>query len=185
MKPEELRFRWTPELSSLGLRSLQGNGNEPYPNLADGSRDLRGLTISQFIKNVTVSDANLSHSATKGFGQFGMCHVLRCSFREAMLTTNIGNNFQDCDFSIAQLRGVVPRGRFETATSHQRICRQQWEIKFNSSVAPSSRRTFGKQLWLTACLRTANLQAASSEVAHWRRQDLTAARWRQLSLATH
>jgi len=112
MKPEELCSRWTPEISDLGLRSLQGSGDDPYPQLADGRHDLRGLTISQFVKNVKVSDADLSYCSTDGFGQFGMCHVLRCSFYEAKLTTNIGSDFQMCDFSVAHLRGVVLRGKF-------------------------------------------------------------------------
>jgi uncharacterized protein YjbI with pentapeptide repeats len=109
---EILRNRWTPELSSVGIRSLMGKSEPPFPNLLNGLRDLRGLTISSFMKGISIAETDLSGCVTKGFGQFGMCRVLKCSFLDAEITTNLGNDFETCDFTAATLTSVVLRGQF-------------------------------------------------------------------------
>jgi uncharacterized protein YjbI with pentapeptide repeats len=109
---QNIQNRWTPDLTILGNRALIGKGSPPFLNLADGRRDLRGLTISEIVKNVTVSDCDLSGCVAQRFGQFSFCHVLRCSFRQAKLKNNLDHNFQDCDFADAKLAGMVLRGKF-------------------------------------------------------------------------
>ncbi len=112
LKAKNVLNRWTPDSTILGNRSLMGSGGSPFPILANGYRDLRGLTISEIVKNITISDTDLSSCVTEGFGQFSMCRVHRCSFREAKFTTNLGSDFQECDFSSAKLTGAVLRGKF-------------------------------------------------------------------------
>ena len=107
-----LRTRWSSVLLGAGIQSLTGKGLPPFGNLKDGRCDLRGLVISQFVKNATIRDVDLSHSVTEGFGQFGMCHVIRSCFREAKITSNLGYDFQECSFVDAKLSGVVLREKF-------------------------------------------------------------------------
>lgn len=109
---EELRNRWDRDLLIVGVRALLGSGESPFPGLADGRRDLRGLTISEVVKNITISATDLSCSLTKGFGQFD-CRLSQCSFRKGQLTTNLGYEVRDSDFSGASLADAVLRGRFE------------------------------------------------------------------------
>ncbi len=109
---EDFRSRWTSELLTAGVRSLHGKEESPFGNVTDRIRDLRGLLITQPVKSIQIDDADLTGCAVQGFGQFGYCHFARCSFCEAMLTTNLGDNFQDCDFTNANLSGGVIRGRF-------------------------------------------------------------------------
>lgn len=112
LKAENVLSRWTPDATTLGNRSLMGNGGSPFPVLANGYRDLRGLTISEIVKNITISDTDLSRCVTERFGQFSMCRVHRCSFHDASFTTNLGSEFQECDFTSAKLTGAVLRGKF-------------------------------------------------------------------------
>ena len=109
---ESVRNRWTAESSNAGMRMLCGQGSPPFPTLDSGLDDLRGLTITQFIKNVKIRQFDLSGARTEGFGQFGLCSVSLCSFEGSALTTNIGSVFEECDFTSATLSGAVLRGRF-------------------------------------------------------------------------
>lgn len=47
-------LRWTAELQALANAYLSGTGTCPFHDLADGYTDLRGMTISQFIKSSTL-----------------------------------------------------------------------------------------------------------------------------------
>jgi len=109
---EALRTRWTPELSSAAIRWLSGKGEPPFPDLADGRRDLRGLTLNQVVKDATLRDVDLSGAVTKGFGQLNMCFVFNSSFRDARLDTNLRKHFQGCDFTRANLSTVTMWGAF-------------------------------------------------------------------------
>lgn len=112
LKTDDVLARWTPDATILGNRSLMGNGPSPFPLLADGYRDLRGLVISEIVKNITISDTDFGNCATHGFGQFNMCRVHRCRFRASELMTNLGSEFRECDFSDANLTGALLRGKF-------------------------------------------------------------------------
>ncbi|PQO46695.1 pentapeptide repeat-containing protein [Blastopirellula marina] len=107
-----LQNRWTPHDSEAAIHWLLGKGAAPFTRLADGREDLRGLTITQFIKNVSLKNIDFSGAATVGFGQFGMCMIAGCRFSNATLTTNLGHRFQDCDFTAAKMSGAVMRGEF-------------------------------------------------------------------------
>jgi uncharacterized protein YjbI with pentapeptide repeats len=109
---EFVRNRWTRESSDAGMRFLCGKGSPPFPALENGLDDLRGLTITHFIKNLTITQIDLSGARTEGFGQFGMCSVSTCRFERSTLTTNLGSSFEGADFSSATLSGAVLRGRF-------------------------------------------------------------------------
>ncbi len=108
----KLARRWTTQQSNAGLAFLLGKGAPPFQRLDDGQNDLRGLPITQVIRNATISDMDLSGATLEGFGQFGMCRVEHCCFRNSQLTTNLGHLFQACDFTSAKLTGAVLWGQF-------------------------------------------------------------------------
>jgi fluoroquinolone resistance protein len=103
---------WNAQNGLQGQSALTGLGLSPFPDMTDGYIDLRGLSISQFIRNVNTRRIDLSCSTLDGFGQFGMCNFEQARFRDASLQTNLGSSFTSCDFHSAKMSGVVLRGRF-------------------------------------------------------------------------
>lgn len=109
---EFLRERWDAKLSEAGMRFLLGKGTSVFPDLDSGRKDLRGIAIKEFLKYISIHDVDFSGSLIVGFGQFGMCSVERCVFRDSILDTNVGLSFQACDFGGAIFLGGVLRGKF-------------------------------------------------------------------------
>lgn len=107
-----LQERWDAQSTASGNAFLGGKGDPPFGSLEDGRVDLRGLAITQFVKNRTLESFDLSGVSLDGFGQFGMCSLIQCRFCHSQLPTNLGNNFTGCDFSSAKLAGAVLRGKF-------------------------------------------------------------------------
>lgn len=111
---EELRVRWTPELTERGNRYLLGQQHDaPFPDLENGFRDLRGLSISAILGYITLADIDFTGALTERFGQFGSCRVSQCRFRFSEISTNFGKEFTACDLTKANLSGATLRGSFK------------------------------------------------------------------------
>ncbi|NHZ33598.1 pentapeptide repeat-containing protein [Massilia sp. CCM 8692] len=109
---EQLKKRWTTQQICQGEEALVGKSTFPFPVMDDGFVDLRGIAITQFIKNVTINSVDLSGAALERTGQFGMCKVEKVRFCFASLQTHLGKIFNSCDFTSANLSGAVLRGEF-------------------------------------------------------------------------
>ncbi|UUZ52816.1 pentapeptide repeat-containing protein [Massilia sp. H-1] len=109
---KQLRARWTTHLAAEGEAALAGAGEPPFPQLADGFIDLRGLEIGQMIKNAKIQSVDLTGATLVRFGQFAMCNVENTRFPFASMETNIGASFKDCDFTSAKLLRALFRGSF-------------------------------------------------------------------------
>ncbi len=110
---EEVAARWTQTSTAAGNAFLGSSKSAPFGSTIEGLVDLRGLRISQFIKNATIRGIDLSGSSTEGFGQFGFCSVMDSRLVGSKIETNLGSKFIRCNFSHSDLSGAVLRGEFD------------------------------------------------------------------------
>lgn len=106
------KSRWTAVQTSKGEAAITGDVESPFPILANGLTDLRGLVVKRIVKRSKVSLVDLSDAEFGGFAQFSACEVQNTRFRHASLNTNLGNSFRSCDLSSAKLVRAVLRGEF-------------------------------------------------------------------------
>lgn len=105
-----LRDRWTPEqlervLRAFGARTLF----TPFaPVTIDGAeyQDLRGFTIREPIREVTLDHVDFSHARIDWVGAFIGVTVNDCLFTGALLDQNLGGTFRRCGFDEANLSGA-------------------------------------------------------------------------------
>ncbi len=110
---EPLQNRWNGETSKLGMKYLLGKGKAPFPCLGSGREDLRGLVITEMITRADIRDVDLSGAAVEWAGQIGPYTKVRGGvFRYAVIDSNIGDYFSECDFTSTGMSGATIRGEF-------------------------------------------------------------------------
>ncbi len=107
-----LKSRWTEPQTTTGQAAISCDSASPFPPMADGFSDLRGLVVTTILKYAKVSSVDLSGATFEKFGQFAMCDVEKVRFRSALMETNLGRSFRECDFSSAKLLRAILRGAF-------------------------------------------------------------------------
>jgi uncharacterized protein YjbI with pentapeptide repeats len=111
-KIKEMRARWTIKNSVDGVSALTRKGASPFSQTEEGLIDLRGLRIVEMIKGVTVNKMDLSSILLEQFGQFSRCKAENVRLCSASLQTNIGDDFNFCDFTSSKMAGAILRGAF-------------------------------------------------------------------------
>lgn len=146
-----LKSRWNTESSRIGMHFLSGSQAPPFPNLPNGLIDLRGIAISEVIKNATFCKVDFSGSSIVGFGQFAFCRMRYCCFSKSELTTNLGSLFEDCDFTGSNLAGAILRGKFIDCDFNSAILTSArgGSVEFNRCVF---KKTNFRKAELTHCL---------------------------------
>lgn len=106
-----LRERWG-QCRNFSLRnSLAVSGPaHPFGKTECGLEDYRGFMINESLHKMTLEGIDFSY-CTLGKGQF-VSNVRRCLFVGAAIEGNIGETFEDCDFSHTNLRNAILRGAF-------------------------------------------------------------------------
>lgn len=112
-----LRMRWSDEARGRAIALLQeasGQIEGVERVLVDGREyaDLRGLSVSEPIRRVTLRHVELSCSETVEFGMMDYVAAEECRFVAAKWGTSIGSSFVECTFELARLRGTILRGSF-------------------------------------------------------------------------
>jgi uncharacterized protein YjbI with pentapeptide repeats len=96
------------EKKQLQLVSLSKTGDGENEKL-----DLRGFPVSVIVRSADLVGIDFSESTwCTGAAQMILCRVERCDFVSAVLTTNVGARYTDCDFTKANLKKAVLRGTF-------------------------------------------------------------------------
>jgi len=114
----ELRSRWTNDSSTKANRALKlglmSNLTENLPIESPLGQlvDLRGIELTEIIKERTLEYIDFSSINTVAPGQFVFCKVRACLFNQGTLSTNLGDNFDRCRFIQCNLRRACIRGRF-------------------------------------------------------------------------
>jgi fluoroquinolone resistance protein len=104
-----LRNRWTPELLEQAAQSFrEGKVFTPFAPVTarDGHYlDLRGLTIANPLREVSLDRVDLSHSRFDIMGQFIDVTATNCLFAGASLETNLSGTYRACRFDDARMSG--------------------------------------------------------------------------------
>lgn len=121
----QLRSRWNAELTADVNRALVSRRLDCDDRIgwvewaARRYRDLRGISITERILDLTLDSIDLSCCTLDGAGQFDHTRFENCRFIDSKLTTNFGDIAVKCDFSGATfgnaLRGEYTECRFEGA----------------------------------------------------------------------
>jgi uncharacterized protein YjbI with pentapeptide repeats len=113
----ELKNRWTDELIDSVLRQLRSSQSpDPFGRTENGLWDLRGFTIREGLRTISMKDIDLSYCKTEGGGQLLSCELSNVTLSHAMLETNLNGTFTACKFDGANLSRVRFRGRFIDCT---------------------------------------------------------------------
>ncbi len=109
-----LRSRWTAELTGQVNHAISKRKELPSPfaETINGYLDYRGLAIEETIASTDLNRIDFSFATTRFGGMFNLTKATDCLFCRVHFASNIGNQFEDCDFSGAKMTGERFRGKY-------------------------------------------------------------------------
>ncbi len=107
---EKLQSRWTPSMLNEGWQILRSGSpsSGTIIQLVEGSggvkrHDLRGFPLTARLDDVSLQNIDMSFLVASNNGQFVFTRMTDCIFRNAILQTNLGDEFTKVDFSNSKL----------------------------------------------------------------------------------
>ena len=111
---QNLRSRWTPETTRQVNLALSKRKELPSPfgQTTNGYLDYRGLAIEETVASAVLNRIDFSFATTRFGGMFNLTTAADCLFSRVHFASNIGNQFEDCDFAYAKMTGERFRGKY-------------------------------------------------------------------------
>lgn len=112
-RAKELKDRWTIDSAAEALRQLsRGAAPDIFGKTETGYSDLRGLVLSYFFQNISLSHVDLAFCGAKGAGQFLNCRLEDVIFDGGEAPAKLYGSYVDCRFVKAKMKGVWLGGAF-------------------------------------------------------------------------